>query len=73
MCQIRRARIKKLIKQQRKGSHKGDLFLINLTYLPVMDENKWKEALYLLNVKGVMFTDSIPSVRRIRSTRPRNI
>jgi hypothetical protein len=73
MCTIRRARIKKLIKQQRKGSHKGDLFLIDLTYLPVMDVNKWKEAINLMNQKGVMVTDSIPHVQRIRSTRPRNL
>jgi hypothetical protein len=73
MCQIRRARIKKLIKQQRKGSHKYDLFQIDLSYLPVMDENKWKEAINLINQKGVMLNEYIPSIQRIRSTRPRNL
>lgn len=73
MCTIRRARIKKLIKQQRKGKNKVGLFIIDLNFLPVMDENKWKEALNLLNAKGIMFSENIPSVQRIRSTRPRQI
>lgn len=68
MCTIRRARIRKLIKQQRKGKNKSGLFTIDLNFIPVIDETKWEDALNLLNTKGVFFHEyKPPAVKRIKS------
>lgn len=72
MCTIRRARIRKLIKQQRKGKNKGGFLMFDMNFLPVMDENKWEDALKLLNTKGVILSEFKPSTK-IRLVKPRNI
>jgi hypothetical protein len=73
MCTIRRARIKKLIKQQRKGKSKGDLLLINIDALPLMCEGDLKKAFELLNTRGVLIHEWKPAVQIIKTTRPRKI
>jgi len=71
MCTIRRSKIKKLIKQQRKGKSKGDLFLIDIDALPVDKLHNWKEMFELINQKGVVFENHFPCVQKIRTARPR--
>lgn len=68
MCTIRRSKIKRLIKQQRKISVKP-IILINFNAFPKID---FQKAWDLLNTKGVLFCNSVPSVKTI-STRPRNL
>lgn len=70
MCTIRRARIKKLIKQQRKGKNKGDLFEIDLDGIPRIS---WKKTFELISKTGFILHEFKPHVKRIRSTRPRNL
>jgi hypothetical protein len=71
MCSIRRSKIKKLIKQQRKGFK--PLFFIDLDMIPVMDEDGWEYALKLLNTRGVILHEWKPAVQRINPLRPRKI
>lgn len=57
---LRRSKIKKLIRQQKKGAK--PLFLIYLDLLPVMDENNCIEALKLLNTRGVILSEWKPEI-----------
>lgn len=70
MCTIRRSKIKKLIKQQKKGKSIGDIFLIDLDALPILQYNL-QEMFKLMNQKGVVFENHFPCVKRIRIARPR--
>lgn len=64
MCTIRRAKIKKLIKQQRKSKLKIDLLTINLDCLPVIDPNKWIENWRSINANvGLMFINTKPKFK----------
>lgn len=70
MCTIRRARIRKLIKYQRKGKQQNNLIILDLNCFPEreFDKSKWEEALKLLNTKGVVFHEyKPPAVKRIKS------
>lgn len=71
MCTIRRSKIKKLIKQQKKGKSKGDLFLIDIDALPINKQLNWQEMFKLINAKGIVLEDRFSCVQRIKSTRPR--
>lgn len=71
MCTIRRSKIRKLIKQQKKGKSKGDLFLIDIDALPVNKQLNWQEMVRLINTREIVIEDRFSCVQRIKSTRPR--
>lgn len=73
MCTIRRARIKKLIKLQRKGKSNAELIIIDLDAIPVINEINLHEYFDLWCQKGVLLSPFRPCVQRIGSLRPRKI
>jgi len=66
MCTIRRSKIKKLIRQQRKILIKP-LIEINFNHLPKIS---WEEWFKMWNKKGIVIGTSIRSVKKT-TTRPR--
>lgn len=73
MCTIRRARIKKLIKQQRKGKFKAQLFIIDLDAIPVLNESDWHKYFNLWYQKGVLLSPSTSGLEKIIPAKPRKI
>lgn len=61
LINIKRAKIKRIIKQQKKNVH--HLISFDLDAIPdITDITDWKKAFNLLNLQGVFLTSSKPKI-----------
>lgn len=70
---IKRSKIKKLIKQQRKGYLRNAIIEINLDALPNLSFFKNKYWVEMIYQRGVMLMNSNPQSLRIIKFKPRNL